>query len=440
MATIKQPWAILLCKFNSDFTGKANTNAEPPNAPGVVPLRTACENFFTKTNAGYNAVRYFSDMSHQTVDISDSRVFGWYTIGVNITDYTPAGDPKLDKTQGEVVDLAKQAAINAGVNLNSFFGIVVIMNIATGWAQGWPGHVAADWRRVDGRNMNGTLGNRSAGGGNGVEVFGQEMGHGWGLDHSRHLGSNADYQDKYDIMSTLNAFSSADADYCAKGPGLNAWNMRSRGWLDESRVWQCPNGYFFDVIQLRPLHRTDLPGYLAAEVPPVNSTDGFPAYLVEYRKKERWDIGFPSSCVLIHSYQGHINQQLGGHTYLMNGTNGQTNLLAGDSFAPTLFGGSHVHVIDIDDANSTATILITKTEFRFPATFDPGWWITTRKGLVAPGPPPPWLQHYLAVSTLLETASNVSAELRTSVLKIAMQQISLITKDIKKEIKNDKNK
>ena len=60
------------------------------------------------------------------------------------------------------------------------------------------------------------------------------MGHGYGLDHSRRDGADADYQEPWDIMSTLAAYSAPDPDYANRGPGLNAWNMRGRGWLDET--------------------------------------------------------------------------------------------------------------------------------------------------------------------------------------------------------------
>jgi hypothetical protein len=44
------------------------------------------------------------------------------------------------------------------------------------------------------------------------------MGHGFGLNHSRKDGSDVDYQDQWDIMSTIgNAFSTSDNDYGARG-------------------------------------------------------------------------------------------------------------------------------------------------------------------------------------------------------------------------------
>lgn len=338
MAT-KKPWAVLLCKFK-------NNSSEPPAAPGVLPFRTVCENFFTKTNAGFNLVRFFSDMSHESIDISDSKVLGWYTLNVNIIGRDQRGDPIFDKTQNEVVDLAKQAAIDSGVPLNTFVGVVVIMNVATGWAQGNLGWVAADWRRVDGRNFDGTLGPRVPGGGNGTEIFGQEMGHGFGLNHSRRDGSNADYQDKWDIMSTKNAYSAADQSYAARGPGLNAANMRSLGWLDKSRVWRVGSGGN-GVIQLRPLHRHDLPGFLAAEFPPFGKD-----FVVEFRARDRWDAGVPRSAVLVHQFYG-------GHSYIMSGLSGSQDLVVGDTFesgSSPFLPTKRVDVLSIDENDQIATV------------------------------------------------------------------------------------
>lgn len=445
MATQKSPWAVLLCKVKSDATGRFDPNSEPPNAPGVLPFRTVCENFFTNANAGFNAVRFFSDMSHGKLDLSDSQVLGWYTLAVNITGYTNVGDPILDKTQGEVIALARQAAMNAGVPLNSFVGVVVIMNLATGWAQGAPGWVAADWRRVDGRNFDGTLWPSAPGGGNGTEIFGQEMGHGFGLGHSRKDGSNVDYGDPWDIMSTLQAFSGSDINYSARGPGLNAWNMRSRGWLDESRVWHCPPGDFSTTIKLRPLHRHDLPGFLAAELPPINSTGGFPEYLVEYRKKENWDEAIPRSCILIHRYEGPVNGMNinVNHSYIMPGTRGNFDLAAGDSFGSFIYGfGPGLFVIDIDDNTDTATVALWMNHLPIVPVFDPWWWIKTHGGLVPPGPPPPfrWIQHFAAALTLAETANTVAPELRSSVLKIALKQLAVTVAAIKKEIGTSQRK
>ena len=145
MATHKKPWAILLCKFADDAS-------EPPNAPGVPPFVEACQNLFTRRDERFNMVRYFTDMSHGLIDVGDSRVFGWLTLDAN------ASVP-----QTTLIEIARKAARDAGVQLAQYAGVVVIMNTPTGAAQGSPGWVNADWRRVDGRNFDGTLGPRAPG-------------------------------------------------------------------------------------------------------------------------------------------------------------------------------------------------------------------------------------------------------------------------------------
>jgi hypothetical protein len=92
------------------------------------------------------------------------------------------------------------------------------------------------------------------------------MGHGYGLSHSCADGSTADYMDQWDVMSTAGASMAPHPHFTEidvrgnrvflMGPGLNAANMASRKWLDESRVWTTSNRGFDTVVKLRPLHST----------------------------------------------------------------------------------------------------------------------------------------------------------------------------------------
>jgi hypothetical protein len=293
-------------------------------------------------------------MSHGNVDLSGSQIFGWYTLQVNVTDAVRPDPPLSEWTarysQWEMVNFAKQAAINAGVDMNRFFGTVLIMNVMTGWAQGYSAHfVCADWRRIDGRNPDGTLGPRDIAGGNGTQAFGQEMGHAYGLNHSYREGSNDPYQDRWDIMSTVNTWSVPDQEYCARGPGLNAWNMRSLGWLDESRVWKSPNiDLNFDGhVVLRPLHRRLLPGHLVAEIPAFDNP--ISNYLMEFRIRSGWDEGIPRSAVLVHQFENN-------HSVIMRGTSGEYDLGNGESFERLPY--TRVRVTSIDESNQTVTLQI----------------------------------------------------------------------------------
>ncbi len=82
---VSSPWAIILCKVQDN-------QSEPQTVPD---FRTVCERFFTTPGAGFNAVQFFSDMSHGSLDLSGSLVLGWYTLDVNVNDVVAPTDPPL---------------------------------------------------------------------------------------------------------------------------------------------------------------------------------------------------------------------------------------------------------------------------------------------------------------------------------------------------------
>jgi hypothetical protein len=436
---IKKPWAVLVCRFSDDADPatvlvKDLPALDPTAANDTRTVLELFKQFFTTEGIStFNAVRYFNEMSHGTIDLNDSQVF---VVNLN---YTKAQadelsvDPGGGAYEATITTAAQNAAIQQGVSLQNYYGIVITSHHPLAMAQGGPipgGAVVAGpagWAGLDYRWVRN----------NGIQAFGQEMGHGFGLDHSRVDGSHADYRDPWDVMSTVIAFSGPDPDYHARGPGINAWNMRSRGWLDESRVWHCPHGSFKQVVNLRPLHRTDLPGFLAAELPPILG-GGVPMYLVEYRKKENWDNGIPRSCVLVHRFEGPMKRFLGTHSYVMQGNNGQSDLVVGDSFGSTYYG-PQLFVLNIDDNSSTATIGLRSYPAPHPPRpwpiYDPWWWIETHGGVVPPGPPAPWSQDSItALAALIHTADLVAPELRSRVLEIALQQAATLSNEIKEQM------
>jgi hypothetical protein len=175
------------------------------------------------------------------------------------------------------------------------------------------------------------------------------MGHGYGLDHARRDGSSDDYQDPWDVMSTeaWPWMEEPDTDFTDIGPGLNACCMRSRSWLDENRVWSSAAA-FDTIITLRPLHRRDLSGFLAAQLG---------EYLVEFRVPQSWDGAIGEPTVLVHRFSDN-------HSYLMAATNGQQALTTGLVFeagrADWIFHPhSRLEVVSIDSASHTATVRLT---------------------------------------------------------------------------------
>ena len=281
------PWAVILVKFSDD--------------PATNPDLAIYENLFTSAGNGTeNVPTFFADMSHGRLDLSGSKVFGWYTLAQKRSAYVGNSAPSATQLdRGGLLNAARAVATAAGVDLALFSGVVVSAYGSTDLC-GWVGGMAA---LCDQHSLQPSL-------------LGQEMGHGYGLDHARKQGSTDDYQDPWDIMSTAAWpwMEEPDSDYTDIGPGLNAWCMRSRGWLDENRVWKA-TGAYDQTITLRPLHRRDLPGYLAAEL----GND-----LVELRVPESWDAAIGAPTVLVHRFEDN-------HSYLMPGDDGEQSLSVGST-------------------------------------------------------------------------------------------------------------
>lgn len=322
------PWAIILVKFSDD--------------PKADPDREIYEKLFTDAGKDTNNMpAFFSDMSHGSIDMSGSEVFGWYTLNIKRQAYVGNKYGNESPPAGEVdrwglLEAGKSAAIAANGNVSNFSGFVVSAYGRTDLC-GFTGNMAA---LCDQYTLQPSL-------------MGQEMGHGYGLMHARRDGSPDDYQDPWDIMSTAAwpDWQQPDADYTSIGPGLNAQNMRFLKWLDDSRTWTT-SGKFDITVKLRPLHWLELQGFIAAEVGP---------YLVEFRVPERWDAGTEKACVLIHRFTD-------GHSYLMAADDGSISLTQGSVFTrESIFEGRpRVEVIDINGETRTATV---RLQYNTPAQF-----------------------------------------------------------------------
>jgi len=334
------PWAVLLFKFKDD-------KSEP------WPRNRYEEIFTSAGNGRFNMVDFFADMSHGELDLGGSQVFGWYTLDKAITDYKGSGANPQGRM--DLFTWVQQAATDAGDDLSGFSKLLIISNV--------PSDLFGTVDRValgDGRAPSGSVGE-------GMVAFspsiaGQEMGHGYGLNHSRLAGTAADYTDPYDIMSTATDFMAPHPVYRELdpranpifriGPGLNAASMWAMNWLDLGRVW-TGGGYDGPAgnVVLRPLHRRDLPGYLCARVGD---------YFVEFRMNEFWDAEFRAPGILVHSYSD-------GHSYLHQASSGASILAAGDVFSegytadpPTIEHGPgfKISVLNIDAADRSATVRV----------------------------------------------------------------------------------
>jgi hypothetical protein len=325
----KNGWAILLCQFSNE------------SAPFD---RQHYDKLFTVSGQGtLNMVQFFEDMSHGAIDISGSQTFGTFTLNI-ASDTKLSGDDLYSALLSEAVSIATTATSEWEIPFvrPDWFNVVVCVNAVPsntgGCTWGSPAGVTCDSAGIT------------------PAVLGQEMGHGYGLRHSKIDGSEAEYMDPWDVMSTMTAWSAFDPDYTSVGPGLNAANMDGRGWLDESRVWS-PGVGSTGLIELRPLHRRDLPGLLAARVG---------QFIVEFRVVDKWDAGIggsgPRGFVFVHRFSD-------GTSYLMADKAGTVTLQPGDVFespSPRLPGRPYerIEVLGIDTTARTAQL---RVRFELPA-------------------------------------------------------------------------
>jgi hypothetical protein len=373
------PWAVLLVTLKDNETKTRGMDFY--------------QNLFTSAGDGSeNMVEYFRDVSHGHVDLSGSQVLGWYNLNLSSQEYW-ANQDQGDR-RNKFIKLAKDTASADKLNpvtLANFFNVVICINVPLESYGGIPGAVFDDAGLYP-------------------SLAGQEMGHGYGLQHSRIEGSLVDYRDSWDIMSTLNAWMDNSAPLGRSGPFLNAANMDSIGWLDSSRVWSPGHPVKGMIVELRPLSRPDLPGYIAAL---VNS------FYVEFRVKEKWDKAIPKPAILVHHFDGE-------RSYLMRGTGGGLSNIGNADLG---WGGvfehddGHTHtrieVVDIDPAAHIATLKIDSSLRVYPtlqevglliggAQYDaPGWWWRLGATRVPIPPQPPWLFELDRELTALKLASEV---------------------------------
>lgn len=332
LARQRSPWLIVVIRFKDDPPIFVPTR----NGPKIDVLAEH-RRLFTKAGRGtMNMVDYFLDNSHGRIDVSDSEVVGVYTIPYKRADYIGNVAPQKGKINRDgVLDAGRAAASASKIALTSYSGVVVCGYTPLDLC-GWVGRMAA---LCDTNSLS-------------PDLLGQEMGHGYGSDHSGLDGSTDEYGDPWDTMSTRSPYSASNADYSRIGPGLNACNMRLRGWLNEDRVVVIsPDAPVKRAVVLGPLHDS---GPQAAALDAAG-------FLIEFRLKDRWDAGIPRSCVLVHRAEGN-------RSYLMAAKDGANDLVVGsvfESFSP--FGPSvTLTVTSIDEMNRRATVQVEQTVRRIP--------------------------------------------------------------------------
>lgn len=402
MNAVSTPFAFVLVKW-------ADEAGEPITLDQAKVL-------FTETGRGRSyLVDWFTDNTHGHVDMSGNQVFGWLRLPETLAEHQAK---KPTDGRARVVGLARQAAADAQIDLSGFAGVIVVTNRFSDLYGGFgpPGYVETTAERGPGHRYWESKISPS--------VLCQEVIHALGVyNHSRARGAG-DYTDPYDVMSMFAAYAGTHPEdpELSIGPGLNAAFMDRCGWLSTGRTQTVTEQS--EVVQLRPLHRRDLPGPLCARVG---------TWFVEYRPKQRWDVGVPASVVLVHERADDTSFLLAALSQGGIHTTRQPDVVWPDY--------QEVQVESIDDEALTASVRVTRVARPAPPTAGPAITLTGQLGdggglilvggrIVRIPPRSPLLAPLAQLATLQEAADLASrVDVGTIVERAALEQVAVFASE-----------
>ncbi len=323
----RTPWAVLLCKFADDLRGFVTINIAQTEA------------MFTASDAE-NIPAFWQDVSYGALDLSGSRAFGWLTLAQKQSDYVGSGANGAGRQA--LVDWAKQAAANAGIDLSPFYGVAVFMSTPTDlW--GAPHTVVCDLLSP-------------------MSAILQEYGHGFGLEnHSRAVATpTTDYTDPFCVMSAM-TFGGADPTFSGpfgtSGPLVCAPYVDIAGWLTPGRkavIGTNGSRPTLTTVRLASLGEQS-PAHPQAAIFDLQTPYAATSY-VEYRAGG-WDRGLAQTQVVIHQRRPDGFAYYAGTIPASVGTANGVTLLPGRAWTDPTFDLS-VRLEEIWDAGETVAITV----------------------------------------------------------------------------------
>lgn len=301
-------WLVLLCQPSDD--------PSEPHPPAYY------EAMFARGNADL-LWDWFHEVSRGGVDISGSRVLGWFRMGVDKATLLARNNSTAVKRSQTAKD-CRAAAVAAlaqrglTVDMNAYQGVITAMNVYadSGQAGARDLVINQDHPRTE------------------IGFIVHEMLHVMGLPHSflapmptgpgftwQSVGFT-EYNDCSDMMSFRTCVLGFQSSRGFQGPGLNAGYLDRLGWMPAHRKLLLGSGDRATSATLQALGGPSPGGHLMARVGLFNGG----AYLVEYREPVRFDRGITDAGV-------QIRQQMpSGQTVLIQKRNGSGTWHAGESF------------------------------------------------------------------------------------------------------------
>jgi hypothetical protein len=308
------------------------------DVPGVPQTPDYYKDLFTRNGTG-GLCDYWRAVSCNALDLTSSRVFGWFTMSHTSSEVSQLRFPGDRST---LVQWGLDTAVAHGVNLAAFRSVLIVQNFGVDHGAAGNGILIV--------HQNPTLCE--------FGFIAHEMGHGFGLPHSNAADPDMVYGDGWDLMSFATTtfqfpiqFRGTQGDATV---GLNARNVEALNAVPVGRAWVPAVADFSAPIVLDALNQSPIGnhGLLVAKIP-ANATQppgaNGSSYTVEFRRRAGWDRSIPEDAVLIHEVRSN------GLSYLQptiwgRFTNGQ-EFVTPD---PKVF----VRVVGIHSTLGTATLRV----------------------------------------------------------------------------------
>lgn len=299
-----KPFISIMCKF-------ADITDEPQNVDYF-------RNQLTGPNNAISFDKYIRELSYNQVNLQGSDAEGWFTLPKTRTTYVNDAAQNFDSTT--LAQDCTNAALQANVNFNGYYGINLMFNGSlggvslggyqqlslTGQSQSW--HVT--WLSYDPPAPGTISGSGSIFGWPTQGVMAHEMAHSFGAPHSNDA-NGYQYGSDWDAVSNPswnctdangNLTQFVDPAYGCTGQGIIAYSKLKMGFLPTSQVLYYDGSMGAKAVTLERLDQPTNNNPLLILVPIPGTTDQY--YSVEARYRVGFDAKLPTDAVLIHRVDG----------------------------------------------------------------------------------------------------------------------------------------
>lgn len=276
-ATTTGRWIALLCAF-----------ADLPDGEPLGVYQTMMGDAFPGMGD------FWREVSYGKVNISGSTAAGWFRLPEPRAAYFPNDQPRIDQERARKDCIA---AADSQVDFSQFVGVNLIFNGSRNERDFGPFIGGTERLTLDGvSKVFGVTWMPAMAGFFHHPGLAHEMGHSFGLPHSRDTANPNPYSNPWDLMSDAHCSASFDATYQCLGKHIIAAYKDRLGWLPAERIVTVASGTQTEVT-LEALAQLPAANYLMARIP-IKGTNRY--YTVEARQRMGYDRSLSKDRLVIH--------------------------------------------------------------------------------------------------------------------------------------------